>query len=153
MPFVGWILKDTGQIPVVRGTRDAALSVQAAVDAARRGECVVVYPEGTITKDPQMWPARAKSGAARIALTAGVPLVPMAQWGAQEVMGPYRKEFKILPRKTMHVLVGPPVDLEDLRDRELTAEVLSIASQRLMDAITDLLRDLRGTTQTERGAA
>jgi len=153
VPFVGWVLKDTGQIPVVRGTRDAALSVQAAVDAARRGECVVVYPEGTITKDPQMWPARAKSGAARIALTAGVPLVPMAQWGAQEVMGPYRKEFKILPRKTMHVLVGPPVNLDDLRGRELTAEVLSIASQRLMDAITDLLRALRGTTETERGAA
>lgn len=156
VPFVGWVLRDTGQIPVVRGTRDAALAVEAAVDAARRGECVVVYPEGTITKDPDLWPARAKSGAARIALTAGVPLVPMAHWGAQEVMGPYRKEFRILPRKTMRVAVGPPVDLDDLRDRELTAEVLSIASTRLMEAITGLLEQLRGTdasSSVDRGAA
>lgn len=156
VPFVGWVLRDTGQIPVVRGTRDAALAVEAAVDAARRGECVVVYPEGTITKDPDLWPARAKSGAARIALTAGVPLVPMAHWGAQEVMGPYRKEFRILPRKTMRVAVGPPVDLDDLRDRELTAEVLKIASTRLMEAITGLLEQLRGTdasSSVDRGAA
>lgn len=144
VPFVGWVLKDTGQIPVVRGTRDAALAVQAAVDAAQKGECVVVYPEGTITKDPAMWPARAKTGAARIALSAGVPLVPMAHWGAHEVMAPYRKEFKILPRKTMRVLVGPPVDLDDLRGRELTAEVLGIASERLMTAITQLLAEIRG---------
>lgn len=156
VPFVGWVLRDTGQIPVVRGTRDAALAVEAAVDAARRGECVVVYPEGTITKDPDLWPARAKSGAARIALTAGVPLVPMAHWGPQEVMGPYRKEFRILPRKTMRVAVGPPVDLDDLRGRELTAEVLSIASTRLMEAITGLLEQLRGTdasSSVDRGAA
>lgn len=156
VPFVGWVLRDTGQIPVVRGTRDAALAVEAAVDAARRGECVVVYPEGTITKDPDLWPARAKSGAARIALTSGVPLVPMAHWGPQEVMGPYRKEFRILPRKTMRVAVGPPVDLDDLRGRELTAEVLSIASTRLMEAITGLLEQLRGTdssSSVDRGAA
>ena len=143
VPFVGWVLRGTGQIPVMRGTRDAALAVKAAVSAAQRGECVVVYPEGTITKDPDLWPARAKSGAARIALTADVPLVPMAHWGSQEVMGPYRKEFRLLPRKTMRVAVGPPVDLDDLRGRELTAEVLTIASQRLMEAIMLLLRTLR----------
>ncbi len=156
IPFVGWVLRDTGQIPVMRGTRDAALAVKAAVSAAERGECVVVYPEGTITKDPDLWPARAKSGAARIALTANVPLVPMAHWGAQDVIGPYRKEFRILPRKTMRVAVGPPVDLDDLRGRELTAEVLGIASQRLMDAITQLLRSLRDTdspSSVDRGAA
>ncbi len=154
VPFVGWILRDTGQIPVVRGTRDAALAVEAAVTAAQRGECVVVYPEGTITKDPDLWPGRAKNGAARIALTAGVPLVPMAHWGAHEVIGPYRKELRLLPRKMMRVAVGPPVDLDDLRDRELTAEVLAIASTRLMDAIEGLLRQVRpdADSETTRGA-
>jgi len=154
VPFVGWVLRDTGQIPVVRGTRDAALAVGAAVTAAQRGECVVVYPEGTITKDPDLWPGRAKSGAARIALTAGVPLVPMAHWGAQEVIGPYRKELRLLPTKMMRVAVGPPVDLDDLRDRELTAEVLAIASTRLMDAIEDLLRQVRpdADSETTKGA-
>lgn len=155
IPFVGWILRGTGQIPVVRGTRDAALAVEAAVASAQRGECVVVYPEGTITKDPDMWPGRAKSGAARIALTAGVPLVPMAHWGAHKIMGPYRKELRLLPRKTIRVAVGPPVDLDDLRGRELTVEVLAIASARLMDAIEDLLREIRADadSEAERGAA
>jgi 1-acyl-sn-glycerol-3-phosphate acyltransferase len=143
IPFVGWILRGTGQIPVVRGTRDAALAVRAAVTAAQNGQCVVVYPEGTITKDLQMWPGRAKSGAARIALTAGVPLIPMAHWGVHEIMAPYRKQLRLIPRKTIHVLVGPPVDLDDLRGRELTVELLATASARLMEAIEGLLRELR----------
>jgi 1-acyl-sn-glycerol-3-phosphate acyltransferase len=144
VPVVGWILRNAGQIPVVRGTRDAAVAVEAAVDAATAGECVIVYPEGTITKDPDLWPMAAKTGAARIALTAGVPVIPMAHWGAHEVMGPYRKEFKALPRKTMHVLIGPPVNLDDLRSHgEPEAEVLKEATDRVMAAITALLRDVR----------
>jgi 1-acyl-sn-glycerol-3-phosphate acyltransferase len=144
VPVVGSIMRSAGQIPVVRGTRDAAAAVEAAVDAAQRGECVIVYPEGTITKDPEMWPMAAKTGAARIALTAGVPVIPMAHWGAQEVMGPYRREFKAFPPKTMHVLIGPPVDLDDLRGAgEPDAEALHKATDRVMAAITDLLRQVR----------
>lgn len=143
-PVVGWIMRNAGQIPVYRGTRDAAASVQAAVDAARHGECVLVYPEGTITKDPDLWPMAAKSGAARIALSAQVPVVPMAHFGAHQVMGPYRKEFKIFPRKTMHIRVGPPVDLTDLyRDGEVDAETLALATERIMAAVTELLHQIR----------
>ena len=95
-------------------------------------------------QDPDLWPMAAKTGAARIALTAGVPVIPMAHWGAQDVMGPYRKEFKAFPRKTMHVLVGPPVDLEDLRtDGEPDADALREATDRVMSAITALLREVR----------
>lgn len=144
VPVVGWVMRNAGQIPVVRGTHDAAAAVQAAVNAAASGECVVVYPEGTITKDPDLWPMAAKTGAARIALTAGVPVIPMAHWGAQDVMGPYRKEFKAFPRKTMHVLIGPPVDLDDLRTGgEPDAEALHEATDRVMTAITELLREVR----------
>ncbi|MGI9195946.1 MAG: lysophospholipid acyltransferase family protein, partial [Candidatus Nanopelagicales bacterium] len=101
------------------------------------------YPEGTITKDPDMWPMVAKTGAARIALTARVPVIPMAHWGAHTVMRPYRKELRILPRKTMHVIVGPPVALDDLYDKPLDADTLHEATERIMAAITDMLRQLR----------
>lgn len=143
VPVVGWVMSSAGQIPVVRGTKDAAVAVQAAVDAATHGECVIVYPEGTITKDPDMWPMAAKTGAARIALTARVPVIPMAHWGAHTVMRPYRKELRILPRKTMHVIVGPPVALDDLYDKPLDADTLHEATERIMAAITDMLRQLR----------
>lgn len=150
---LGWVMRDTGQIPVVRGTRDAAAAVQAAVAAAEAGECVIVYPEGTITKDPRMWPAAAKTGAARVALTSRRPLIPMAHWGAQEVMGPYRKELRLLPRKTMRVSIGRPVPLDDLYGRPLDAETLRTATDRLMAAIVDLLADIRGERPPAQPAA
>jgi 1-acyl-sn-glycerol-3-phosphate acyltransferase len=152
VPVVGSILRGAGQIPVVRGTRDASKAVEAAVQGAREGEAVLVYPEGTITKDPNLWPSAAKSGAARIALTSGRPLVPLAHWGAQDVMGPYRKELRLLPRKTIHVLIGPPVNLDDLRELPLTPEVLNEATRRLMADITALLERVRGESASHSDA-
>jgi 1-acyl-sn-glycerol-3-phosphate acyltransferase len=87
-----------------------------------------------------------KTGAARIALATGRPLLPLAQWGAQEVMAPYRKQLRLFPRKTMHVRIGAPVDLSDLADRPLDADTLHIATDRLMDAMTDLLAEIRHQT-------
>lgn len=144
VPVMGRIIRGAGQIPVYRDTKDAALSVRDAIAAVERGECVVVYPEGTITRDPDLWPMTGRTGAARIALATGAALLPMGIWGAQEVMAPYRKQLRLLPRKTMQVEVGAPVDLEDLRDRPLDAETLRIATDRLMAAITALVEDLRG---------
>ena len=66
---------------------------------------------------------------------AGVPVIPIAQWGPQDVMGPYVKEFKLIPRKQMHMRVGPPVELDDLRGLEMTSEVLATATTRIMDEI------------------
>lgn len=148
-PVVGWILLRCGQIPVYRETSDAANAVRDAIAAVERGECVVVYPEGTITRDPDMWPMQGKTGAARIALLTGAPLVPVGMWGAQEVIRPYVKEFRILPRKTMRVVAGPPVDIDDLRGRELDADVLAEATDRLILAITALVEGLRGQTAPE----
>jgi 1-acyl-sn-glycerol-3-phosphate acyltransferase len=146
VPLIGTVIRGAGQIPVYRETQDAANSVRDAIAAVGRGECVVVYPEGTITRDPGMWPMTGKTGAARIALATGAPLLPMAQWGAQDVIGPYRREFRILPRKLMQVVVGPPVDLDDLRDRGVDSDTLRIATDRLIAAMTALLEDLRGET-------
>ncbi len=146
VPFVGLILRSARQVPVYRQSAEAASAVRDAVAAVQRGECVVVYPEGTMTRDQELWPMRGKSGAARIALETGRPLIPMAHWGAQDVMRPYRKELRLLPRKTMHVRVGPPVRLDDLADRPLDSETLRLATDRLMAAITELLVSMRGGT-------
>ncbi len=146
VPVIGRIIRGAGQIPVYREGADATVSIRDAIDAVTRGECVVVYPEGTISRDPGLWPMTGKTGAARIALATGAPLVPVAQWGAQEVIGPYRKEFRILPRKVMRVTAGPPIDLEDLRGRPIDAGTLRIATERLVAAITVLLEGIREET-------
>ena len=143
-PGVGRIVTNARQIPVYRETDIAGDSVRAAVEAAKDGETIVVYPEGTITRDPDLWPMTGRTGSARIALTAGVPVIPIAQWGPQDVMAPYAKEFKMIPPKTMHMRVGAPVDLDDLRGQPITAEVLQEATTRIMDDLTALLEQLRG---------
>lgn len=143
VPIIGRIVDGAGQIRVYRESRDAALAVRDAVTAVQSGECVVIYPEGTITRDPNLWPMTAKSGAVRVALESGCPLIPMAQWGAHRVMRPYAREFKILPRKTMSARFGPPIDLDDLRGKPITAQVLAAGNVRLMAAITELLEGIR----------
>jgi 1-acyl-sn-glycerol-3-phosphate acyltransferase len=144
--FVGKLLHGTGQIPVYRESTDAANAFRSAVDAINKGECVAFYPEGTLTRDPDMWPMEGKTGAARVALLTRAPVIPVAQWGANEAMPPYAKEHKLrlFPRKTLKVLAGPPVDLTAYYDKEPTAEVLRAATDDIMAAITELLAELRG---------
>jgi 1-acyl-sn-glycerol-3-phosphate acyltransferase len=146
IPVLGRIIAGAGQIPVYRESHEAGLAIRDALAALDRGECVVVYPEGTITRDPQIWPMSAKTGAVRLALASGRPLYPMAQWGANDVMAPYAKQFRILPRKTMQVVVGEPVDLSDLAGRAVDGETLAIGGERLMDSITALLAGIRQET-------
>ncbi|MCW2819908.1 MAG: 1-acyl-sn-glycerol-3-phosphate acyltransferase [Marmoricola sp.] len=143
-PVLGAIVRDAGQIPVKRMSEGAASAFEAAVDAVRRGECIGVYPEGTLTRDPDGWPMRGKTGAARIALTTGCPVIPVGQWGAQEILPAYTVRPHVLPRRTAAYKVGDPVDLADLVGRELSAEVLREATERIMAAITALVEDLRG---------
>ena len=144
VPVVGAILRGAQQIPVFRNTGRAADAFRAAVGAVESGKCVGVYPEGTLTRDPGLWPMVGKTGAARIALTTRCPVIPVAQWGPQEILAPYSKRPHLFPRKTMHVLAGPPVDLSDLHDHPLDAAVLREATARIMAAITALLVELRG---------
>lgn len=145
VPVVGRVLRACGQIPVERGSVAAGDAVRAAVEAVRRGRAVVVYPEGTITADPDLWPMRGRTGAARIALETSAPVVPVGQWGAQDVMHGKRIEFpRLLPRKTFRLRAGDPVPLDDLRGRPLTAALLAEATERIMAAITALVAELRG---------
>jgi 1-acyl-sn-glycerol-3-phosphate acyltransferase len=144
VPVVGRIVKDAQQIPVYRMTTDASSSFRAAVDAVKRGECVIVYPEGTITRQPDLWPMSGKTGAARIALSADVPVIPVAQWGAHYILWPYTKVPHLFPRKTVSMTAGEPVELDDLRGQNLTPELLREATNRIMDDITRLLEEIRG---------
>ncbi|MGG2458937.1 lysophospholipid acyltransferase family protein [Streptomyces sp. RGM 3693] len=146
--FVGLMMRGTGQIPVYRETTDAATAFRAAVNAIEKGECVAFYPEGTLTRDPKMWPMQGKTGAARVALLTKAPVIPVAQWGANEAMPPYAKEKKLqlLPRKTLRVQAGPPVDLSEFYGQEPTAEVLRAVTDKIMAAITAELAGIRGET-------
>jgi len=146
IPLAGRLVRNAGQIPVYRLTMDASQAFRAAVDAVEAGECVVVYPEGTISRDPGLWPMVGKTGAARIALSTGAPVIPIAQWGANEILPPYAKKPSLLPRKRIRMKAGDPVDLDDLRDGPLTPDVLRAATSRIMDAVTALLADIRGET-------
>ena len=146
VPVIGQLIYLAGQIPVYRESRHAKIAVRGAISAIEKGEAVVISPEGTLTRDPNLWPMEGKTGAARIALATKAPVIPVAHWGAHLVLAPYSKKLKLFPRKTMIVAAGKPVDLSDLYDQEITAEVLKIATSRIMDAITRELAIIRNQT-------
>ena len=109
------------------------------------GECVVVYPEGTITRDPGLWPMTGKSGAARIALATGCPVIPVGQWGAQELLAPYAKKPDLFPRKLVtDEGRGPRRPRRPARAAAASPEVTQQATDRIMAAITALVEDIRG---------
>ncbi|WP_435744580.1 lysophospholipid acyltransferase family protein [Nocardioides sp. SYSU DS0663] len=143
-PVLGFFMRAAGQIPVERLSAGAAGAYDAAVAAVRAGECVVVYPEGTLTRDPDLWPMTGKSGAARIALETGCPVIPVGQWGAQHLLPPYAKKPDLRPRKTITMKVGEPVDLADLLTRPRSPEVVQEATDRIMASITALVAEVRG---------
>lgn len=141
---LGELMYSWGQIPVAREGSDATVAFAAAVEAVENGEAVMFYPEGSITRDPDGWPMRGKTGAARVALMSGAPVIPIGQWGAQDTLPAYSHKLSLLPRHVAHYNVGDPVDLDDLRGREITVAVLHEATDRIMAAITDLVAEIRG---------
>ena len=144
IPVVGWIVRKADQIPVHRESGRASHAYRSAVAAVRAGKTVAIYPEGTLTRDPDLWPMRGKTGAARVALETRCPVVPIATWGAHEILPPYSRSVRLFPRRTMRVQAGPPVRLDDLHDLPLTAEVLHEATTRIMAALVSGLEALRG---------
>ncbi|MEP6852233.1 MAG: lysophospholipid acyltransferase family protein [bacterium] len=147
VPVVGYILRAAGQIPVRRGTRDAAHSLDDAVSALERGEVVVVYPEGTVTRDPDWWPTSGKTGAARLArLVPDVPVLPVGQWGSQDAVDWYHRRFHLLSRTRVGVSVGEPLNLRTFLDRPETTATLHEMTEVMMAAITVQVAEIRGLT-------
>ena len=130
-------------IPVER-TRDGGRSLDAAREAVATGRAIIVYPEGTVTRDPDGWPMAARSGAVHLALQTGAPLIPVGQWGIQELLPYGGRTPRPFPRKTARIRIGAPVDLDDLRGAPMTASGLRSGTERMMDAITAIVADLRG---------
>ncbi|MEV5827451.1 lysophospholipid acyltransferase family protein [Spirillospora sp. NPDC052242] len=153
--FIRAVLRGTGQIPVYRDSADAAMALRDAERALLDGECLMFYPEGSCTRDPELWPMTGQTGVARMALQTGAKVVPVASWGAHELLpykkveqtglaGSLKKGFHPFPRKTMRVIAGPPVDLSRYEGRPLDRETLRAATDDVMTAIAGLLGELRG---------
>lgn len=143
------IFEGAKQIPVDRNSTDASKALSAAVDALHAGECIFIYPEGSATRDPKLWPMKARTGVARLALLSKAPVVPIAQWGPQQILAYKARRPKLLPPTTIHVLAGPPVDLSAYYDRPITAELLHEVTDVVMHKVADLLAELRAEPAPE----
>ena len=142
-PVVGPAARGARQIPVHRGTSDAGNSVEEAAKALERGEAVVIYPEGTTTKDPDNWPMLAKTGIARLVLLSpDTPVVPIGQWGAHRMGG--FSITRIGRRRTSYASVGEPLEFSRYRGKEPTAETLREIADEIMHAVRDQVAALRG---------
>lgn len=109
---IAWILRSAGQIPVRRGTKDAPMALDHALTALRKGQVVVIFPEGTITTDPDLNPMEAKSGMARLALGSGAPVVPCGLWGTANIWGKGFRKHWWPPRQDICVRFGQPIRFE-----------------------------------------
>jgi 1-acyl-sn-glycerol-3-phosphate acyltransferase len=127
----GWLIRGLGAFPVVRGGADRE-AFRTARGLLATGECVVMFPEGTRSRDGRL--LQPHPGAGALALAPGVAVVPMAIWGTQRRLGPVR------------IAIGPPVDLSDLGDgaRGRRAEQ---ATERIMAAIAAVLPAAGGPVQ------
>lgn len=142
-PVIGRMMTGAGQIPVHRGTTDAARSLKDAVAALERGEAVVIYPEGTTTKDPDNWPMQAKTGIARLVLAApDVPVVPIGQWGPHKTGGFSIK--RLGRRRTSLASVGEPLDMSRFGGKEPSGTLLREITDEIMSAVRDEVALVRG---------
>jgi 1-acyl-sn-glycerol-3-phosphate acyltransferase len=110
----------------------------------KAGHLLGVYPEGTLTRDQNYWPMKAKTGIARLAILTQVPVIPCAQWGAQKILPAYSKKPKFFPRTKVQVIAGKPLDFSKWQGRAEDPIALEEATAYVMQAVTNLLEGLRG---------
>ncbi|MFT7838291.1 lysophospholipid acyltransferase family protein [Saccharothrix sp. BKS2] len=156
-PVLGPALRASGHLRVDRASTNVGEAYHRMEEALRHdGDPIALYPEGRISLDPGLWPERGKTGAARLALSCGVPVVPISQWGAHEAVywgntrvrnwddaKPYLTSYArgLRRRPTFKVHFGKPVDLADLV--EGGPGHARRAHERIMRAITEGLVPLR----------
>src|SRR5258708_2786523 len=141
--FIGMVLRRAGQLPVHRGRADAALVLKQAERDLADGAAVIIYPEGTATRDPGLWPMVAKTGGARLAISTGAPVIPVARWGTQNVLPYGSKKAKLWPRQTVRTVAGKPVDLSAWAGKQTSAKALRAATDAIMNDVTALVASLR----------
>lgn len=143
VPVLGAALRATGMVPVPRASTSANQSMKAAQQIAADGRGVIVYAEGTLTRDPDLWPMRGKTGAVRLALAGDLPLIPMAQWGVQEILPRYGK-LKFPRRSRVVVEFGPALDLSEYADTPTQPAALTRATDDVMNRVATMLAGIRG---------
>lgn len=146
IPIIGKILPKVGQIPVYRGGKSNEEPLRAAKEFLKAGQVVVVFPEGTLTRDPDQWPMRGKAGAIRLAVELGLPIVPCGQWGVEKVLGNYSKKFRPNPFHVVRVKIGKPMFFRELEGKTPTAQELAAATDTVMREIATIVGELRGET-------
>ncbi|WP_076464508.1 lysophospholipid acyltransferase family protein [Actinomyces mediterranea] len=151
VPVFGTIISGMGLIPVDREVSPAQ-SLIPAVEALKGGEVVCIYPEGTLTREPDYWPMAFKTGAARLALDSGVPVIPVAQWGAHTIKSRYGSGIDMRPGRTMTFSFLPALDLSDLMSEAGSAnhDAVNEATNRMHRVISDGVGELRGQSAPTR---
>lgn len=144
VPVIGFVLRKAGHVPVERETKVAGDALVHAQAFLKAGHMLGVYPEGTLTRDVNYWPMVAKTGLARLAVMTKAPVIPVAQWGAQEILPAYSKKFKFFPRTEVQVKAGPPLDFSKWYGKEGDSVAMVEATAYAMSAITTILEELRG---------
>lgn len=145
VPVLGTLLRATGQVPVHRGSRRGQDALASGREALARGEMMMVFPEGSYTRDPEVWPMRGRLGAARLALSTGAPLVPVACWGSRALW----PVGTALPRpgrgRRIVMSVGEPIRAERREGESEHAAAVRVTGE-VMAAIAAQLGALRGQT-------
>ena len=149
IPIIGALLPKVGQIPVYRGGKSNDQPLRAAVEFLKAGQVVVVFPEGTLTRDPNQWPMRGKSGAIRLAIELGLPIVPAGHWGIEKILGTYTKKFRPNPFHTVDVKIGKPMLFPQLQKQGVTSQEINQATDQVMKEIAKIVGELRGETPPE----
>ncbi|MEY3406607.1 MAG: hypothetical protein RLZZ556_679 [Actinomycetota bacterium] len=149
-PIVGPVLLAVGQIPVFRGQRNNTDPMEAAYKVLRAGHVIGIFPEGTLTRDPDLWPMRGRTGAIRLAIETGVPIVPVGQWGTEQVMETYSSKLKPKPWHKVNIVIGKPIDLSKYFDKKNSTEDLVLITEQVMNEITKLVEQLRGEKAPEK---
>lgn len=149
VPVLGAALRATGMVPVARTASGSAATqtLKQSELLVEHGRGVIVYPEGSLTRDPDMWPMRGKTGAVRLALATAepIPVIPMATWGVQNIMPRYGRLSLFPPRKRVRVALGPATDLSAYRGAR-SPQALAAATDAVMADISGLLGELRSET-------
>jgi 1-acyl-sn-glycerol-3-phosphate acyltransferase len=132
-----WFFKMVGQIPMDRsGGSKSKAALDTALGVLKEGKLLGIYPEGTRSPDGYLY--RGRTGVARLALTAGVPVIPVGLVGTVEVMPKDAKMPRLSGRQTVRVKYGRPLDFSRYAGRERDRMVLRSATDEIMYEIMQL---------------
>lgn len=153
-PVLRILFRKLGFIAVHRKSTNPAAALEPAAEALRRGEAIALYPEGRITRHSKHWPERAKTGAVRLSLSTGAPIIPVASVGIQHVLGRNKAKIALqlltntVKRPTVRIRVGEPIDVRRFLgigpSAEPTPDEVRMGADEVSRQLIAMLEDMRG---------